>query len=445
MTACSPGSGMPRAERRPRLPRALPAIVAAAFVLLHVFGYPATRFSNDSYRYARQAYEFLGDSPPDATRKAVAAYCTDTAGLVHRNRMLDQLRYREPGREAAYAARCERKYAHGLEPTDPRYERIFHTRPGYPFVAAPFVALLGAKAGLTLVALAFTALAGYLVYVLLRTLRAPPPAALLGQALCYVTPLASWGGRPLTEGPALALTTALLLASVWLLHGRVRPGAALFTGALAGGLAVRYSTFLLVTLFLTAAAAAAPLFVRRARHRGTWWLAGLAAGGTLATLVLSKLLDLPGTTDSLQDTFTLHWTRPEITDPWQALLRLNHHYWWQWLQKEALAPLLLFLVAVGAWGVWRRSVPVALCVIAVGATGFATAAAHPVAVELDRLYVAVWLVPVIGVPLALDRLWRPVPGRPPAGAPDRAEPAAGNGPAAKLHDEREEAWRQAAD
>ncbi|CAM5475762.1 hypothetical protein SGLAM104S_05917 [Streptomyces glaucescens] len=147
MTACSPGSGMPRAERRPRLPRALPAIVAAAFVLLHVFGYPATRFSNDSYRYARQAYEFLGDSPPDATRKAVAAYCTDTAGLVHRNRMLDQLRYREPGREAAYAARCERKYAHGLEPTDPRYERIFHTRPGYPFVAAPFVALLGAKAG----------------------------------------------------------------------------------------------------------------------------------------------------------------------------------------------------------------------------------------------------------------------------------------------------------
>ncbi|CAM5475737.1 hypothetical protein SGLAM104S_05916 [Streptomyces glaucescens] len=204
---------------------------------------------------------------------------------------------------------------------------------------------------------------------------------------------------------------------MWLLHGRVRPGAALFTGALAGGLAVRYSTFLLVTLFLTAAAAAAPLFVRRARHRGTWWLAGLAAGGTLATLVLSKLLDLPGTTDSLQDTFTLHWTRPEITDPWQALLRLNHHYWWQWLQKEALAPLLLFLVAVGAWGVWRRSVPVALCVIAVGATGFATAAAHPVAVELDRLYVAVWLVPVIGVPLALDRLWRPVPGRPPAGRP----------------------------
>ncbi|MEV8554137.1 hypothetical protein AB0L04_30530 [Streptomyces glaucescens] len=444
MTACPPGSGLPRGERRRRLPRALPAILAAAFVLLHVFGYPATRFSNDSYRYARQAHEFLGDPPSDATRKAVAAYCADTARLVHRNRMLDQLRYREPGREAAYAARCERKYAHGLEPTDPRYERIFRTRPGYPFVAAPFVALLGAKAGLTLVALLCTALAGYLVLLLLRTLRAPPPAPLLGQALCYVTPLASWGGRPLAEGPALALTTALLLAAVWLLHGRVRPGAALFTGALAGGLAVRYSTFLLVALFLAAAAAAALLLVRRARHRGTWWLAGLSAGGTLATLVGGELLDLPGTTDSLQDTFTLHWTRPEIADPWQALLRLNHHYWWQWLQKEALAPLLPFLLAVGAWGVWRRSVPVALCVIAVGATGFATAAAHPLAVELDRLYVTVWLVPVIGVPLALTRLWHPLRERPAPGA-GRAAPAAGGGPAARLHGEREEAWRQAAD
>jgi hypothetical protein len=408
---------MPRAERRRRTLRALPALVAAAFVLLHVFGYPATRFSNDSYRYAREAYEFLGDSPKRATRKAVAAYCEDTAKLVHRNRMLDQLGFGEPGREAEYAARCEKKYPNGLEPTDPRYEKIFHTRPAYPLIAAPFVALLGAKAGLTLVALAFTTLAGYLVHVLLRALRAPPPAAVLGQVLYYVTPLASWGGRPLTEGPTLALMTALLLASVWLVQCRVLPGVLLFTGAFALGIAVRYSSFLPAAPFLAAAACASLLFVRRTRHRGTWWLAGLSAGGTLAALVLSRLLKLPGTTDSLQDTFTLHWTRPEIADPWHALARLNHNYWWQWLQKEALAPLLLFLLAVGAWGVWKRSVPVALCVIAMGFVGFATTAAHPVAKELDRLYVPVWLIPVIGVPLVLDRLWRLTPGEVADGAP----------------------------
>jgi hypothetical protein len=391
--------------RRRRLPRALPALLAAAFVLLHVFGYPATRFSNDSYRYARAAYEFLGDSPPEATRKAVAAYCADTARLVHRNRMLDQLEFRTPFSAGTYAASCEKKYAGGLEPTDPRYERIFHTRPGYPLLAAPFVGLLGAKAGLTLVALAFTALAGYLVHLLLRVLRAPPLLAVLGQALYYVTPLASWGGRPLTEGPTLALLTALLLASVWLLRGRVPAGALLFAGAFGLGLAVKYSAFAMVGPFLAAAACAGLLFVRGGRdHHGTWWLAGLSAGGTLTALLLSRALALPGMTDSLQDTFTLHWTRPEIAGPWQALARLNHHYWWQWLQKEALAPLLLSLLVVGAWGVWRRSAQVALCVIAVGLTGFATTVAHPLAVEQDRLYVTVWLIPVIGLPLAVTRI-----------------------------------------
>ncbi|MGW7254792.1 hypothetical protein [Streptomyces sp. NPDC054834] len=400
--------------------RAVPALVAAAFVLLHVFGYPATRFSNDSYRYAREAYEFLGDSPHTATRKAVAAYCEDTAKLVHRNRMLDQLKFRGPGREAEYAAACEKKYAGGLAPTDPRYEQIFHTRPAYPLIAAPFVALLGAKPGLTLVALAFTTLAGFLVYLLLRALRAPPPAAVLGQVLYYVTPLASWGGRPLTEGPALALMTALLLASVWLLQRRVLPGAALFTGAFALGLAVKYSSFLLVAPFLAAAACASLIFVRRTRHRGTYGLAGLSAAGALAAPALGVLLDLPGIADSLQDTFTLHWTRPEIADPWRALARLDYDYWWQWLQKEGLAPMLLFLLAVGAWGVWRRSVPVALCVIAMGLTGFATTVAHPLAIELDRLYVPVWLIPVIGVPLALDRLWRTAPERGSAASPGPA-------------------------
>ncbi|GAB2741465.1 hypothetical protein [Streptomyces bullii] len=401
---------MPSTETRGRPGRALPALVAVAFVLLHVFGYPATRFSNDSYRYAREAYEFLGDSPRQATRKAVAAYCEDTARLVHRNRMLEQLKFREPGREAEYAADCEKKYAQGLVPTDPRYEKIFDTRPGYPLMAAPFVALLGAKAGLTLVALAFTTLAGYLVYRLLRALRAPPPAAVLGQVLCYVTPLAYWGGRPLTEGPTIALTTALLLASVWLLQRRVQPGAALFVLAFALGLAVKYSSFLMTAPFLAAAAGACLLFVRRTRHRGTGWLAGLSAGGTLGALVLSRVLGLPGMADSLQDTFTLHWTRPEIADPWGALVQLNQNYWWQWFQREALGPLLLFLLGVGVWGVWKRSVPVALCVIAMGLVGFGTTVAHPLEMEQDRLYVLVWLIPVIGLPLALERLWRPDPG-----------------------------------
>ncbi|MFI6941629.1 hypothetical protein ACIBI4_20335 [Streptomyces sp. NPDC050418] len=414
----------PEAVRRQRLVRALPLLAVVALVVLHVFAYPATRFSNDSYRYARAAYEFLGDSPKTARDKAVTAYCTDTAHLVQRNRMLDQLAFREPGQQAEYLAKCEKTYANGLEPTDPRYEKIFHTRPAYPLMAAPFVALLGAKAGLTAVALGFTALAGLLVYMLLRALRAPPLLAVLGQVLYYVTPLTAWGGRPLTEGPMLALMTALLLASVWLLQGRVAAGASLFAGAFALGLGVKYSSFLMVAPFLASAAAVCLLFVPRTRHRGTWWLAGLSAGATAAALALSKALGLPGMGDSLQDTFTLHWDRPEIADPWRALARLNLNYWWQWLQKEALAPLLLLLLAVGLWGAWKRSVPVALCLAAVGLVGFATMAAHPLRVEQDRLYVQVWLVVVVGVPLSLDRMWRTALARGAAsGAPEAAETA----------------------
>ncbi|MEU8466924.1 hypothetical protein AB0F30_03160 [Streptomyces sp. NPDC029006] len=405
--------------------RALPLLAAVVFLVLHVFAYPATRFSNDSYRYAREAYRFLGDSPRQARQKAVAAYCADTARLVHRNRLLDQRKFRGPGREAAYRHTCGTKYRDGLTPTSAKYERIFRTRPGYPLMAAPFVALLGAKAGLTAVALAFTTAAGWLVYLLLRALRSPPPAAVLGQVLYYVTPLARWGGRPLSEGPVIAMMTALLLAAVWLLRGRVTRGAVLFAGAFALGSAVKYSSFLIVGPFLAAAACTVLVLVRRARHRGTWVLAGLSTAGTVALLFVSRAFGLPGMTDSLQDMFTLHWTYPEVAGPWRSLLRLNVSYWWQWLQQEALAPLLLTLVAAGAWGLWKRSVPVALCVLATGLTGFATMAAHPLAVEQDRLYVQVWLIPVIGLPLALERLWRRGGTAPTAPGGDRTtgEPA----------------------
>jgi hypothetical protein len=59
--------------------RALPPLGAAAFELLHVCGCRRPAFSDDSCRYAREAYEFPGDSARAATRKAVAAYCEDTA------------------------------------------------------------------------------------------------------------------------------------------------------------------------------------------------------------------------------------------------------------------------------------------------------------------------------------------------------------------------------
>lgn len=388
-----------------RIHRIVPLLTVVVFVLLHVFAYPGTRFANDSYRYARSAYEFLGAPHREAQDKALRAYCADTAAMLQRNRMLHQIQFRAPVRRQELQE-CLTQYAKGLNPSDPRYEALFHARPAYPLMAAPFVWLLGAKVGLTIVALGFTALGGLLVLVLLRALRAPPWAAWLGQCLYYVTPIGLWGSRPMTEGPMLALMVAMLLGAVWLCQGQGRwaAGALLSVGAFALGFAVKYSSFALVGPCLVAASAMALMCVPQARHKGTRCLLIVSLFESLVAFAISRVLRLPGLEASLQDTFSLHWTYAEVTHPWRLLVRLDVNYWWQWLQREALAPSLLFLLALGVWGAMSRSVPLALCLLAVGGTGLLTAAAHPLAMEGDRLYVQVWLIVVVGLPLLVDRL-----------------------------------------
>lgn len=386
-----------------RIQKIIPLLTVVVFVLLHVFAYPGTRFANDSYRYARSAYEFLGAPYRKAQDKALRAYCADTAAMLQRNRMLHQIEFRAPVRRNEFQD-CLAQYADGLNPSNPRYEALFHARPAYPLMAAPFVRLLGAKAGLTAVALGFTALGGLLVLVLLRALRAPPPVAWLGQCLYYVTPIGLWGSRPMTEGPVLALMVVMLLGAVWLCQGRWVAGALLSVGAFALGFAVKYSSFVLVGPCLVAAGAMALMFVPQARHKGTRCLLVVSLFESLVAFAMSRAFRLPGLEASLQDTFSLHWTYAEVTNPWRLLVRLDANYWWQWLQREALAPSLLLLLVLGAWGAMSRSVPIALCLIAVGGTGLLTSAAHPVAMEGDRLYVQVWLIVVVGLPLLVERL-----------------------------------------
>ena len=402
-----------------RIRKIIPLLTVVVFVLLHVFAYPSTRFANDSYRYARSAYEFLGDPYRKAQDKALRAYCADTAAMLQRNRMLHQIEFRAPVRRNEFQD-CLAQYADGLNPSNPRYEALFHARPAYPLLAAPFVWLLGAKAGLTAVALGFTALGGLLVLVLLRALRAPPPVTWLGQCLYYVTPIGLWGSRPMTEGPVLALMVAMLLGAVWLCQGRWVAGALLSVGAFALGFAVKYSSFVLVGPCLVAAAAMALMFVPPARHKGTHCLLIVSLFESLAAFAMSRVLRLPGLEASLQDTFSLHWTYSEVTNPWRLLVRLDVNYWWQWLQREALAPSLFLLLALGAWGAMSRSVPIALCLIAVGGTGLLTSAAHPVALEGDRLYVQVWLIVVVGLPLLVERLR--MSGGPSDALPARSDP-----------------------
>ncbi|RQW97661.1 hypothetical protein [Micromonospora inaquosa] len=291
-----------------------------------------------------------------------------------------------------------------MTPNKPRYEAIFAARPGYSVLSAPLTGLFGVNLGLSLTSVLFTMLGGALIFVLLRELGVPVAVAISGQLLYYFSPLGWWGSYPLTEGPVLALSAAALLGSWWLFRRRTGPGAALLIAALAVGAIIRYPTFLLLAMALSAAALLALVTTRSVRHTGSWVLLGIGAVGGIAILGAAKVLGISGSGETLQDTFTRHFTRPDVDDPWRRLIDLNLNYWPSWLQHELRMPWLLLGLAFGAWALFRRHVPLAWVTVGMAVVGLATQIAHPLWEEKDRLYVSVWFLPVIGLPLLLNRL-----------------------------------------
>jgi hypothetical protein len=106
-----------------------------------------------------------------------------------------------------------------------------------------------------------------------------------------------------------------------------------------------------------------------------------------------------GPSDSLQDTFTNHFARPDVTDSWHKLARLNVQYWSQWAQEQVRSPWLVAAVAIGSVTLVRRYRTFGLIAVAVALTGFLNQAAHPVASQSDRLLIEVSVAAVLGLPL----------------------------------------------
>ncbi|MEV6176219.1 hypothetical protein [Streptomyces sp. NPDC052015] len=376
-----------------------------AYVLLQLVGKPSLLPANDTYRYARASLELLGDSPEQAHRTALAAYCRDQANYEVRRIQLDPLALAQdkiPSVEQRAEA-CRTKWAQGLAPHHPRYERIFEVRPGFAVAAVPFVAALGADSGLLVTSVLFTVAGGLLAFALLRAAGVPAPFAAGGQAFYYACPIGWWGGFGLTEGPVLALAMGALLGAWWLLSRRLAAGTVLLSASLVTGTAVKYSGALLLAAALTAAAVVCLVLVRDTRHRGTVLLAALSGAVTAGIALLSAWYSLPGSGETLQDTFTQHYEYPDVATPWSLLAELNGHYWTQWSQEQARSPWLLAAITGGAWALFRHSRALGWIVVAAGATGVATEIAHPVAGQGDRLMVAVWIIAVIGLPLLLHQ------------------------------------------
>jgi hypothetical protein len=218
-------------ERRPWLLTTvwvLLAVLVSGGVLVGRFQEPRRiESSGDSYWYVRQALMFTGTSEPEATRISAELICADM------NRA---------ARAAGFHGRC-----HGYDASwvPQRYVRIFSSRPGYPLVAAPFVATFGAWHGMLAATLLLALGAVTLAFLAVYLATGRRLAGLAAAVALAVLPSGYWMTRMLTEGGLLAGYLAVIIGAMLTWRGRHRVGlvvlglalAWLFADKSAGGVA----------------------------------------------------------------------------------------------------------------------------------------------------------------------------------------------------------------
>ena len=383
-------------------------LVAALFTVIQAVDYRQNVPSNDTYQYAKQTLRILGDSQEQAVHDAVVMYCQDSGNSAATTATLNSATGSTGSASdytSAYDA-CLHTYRNGLTPSSPRYLAIFTSRPGYPLLAAPFAALFGLRFGLWVAAMLCTILASFLVIALLRVAGGSNLVALGGQVLFLAAPTGYWGSRMLTDGPSLATSLLALLGALWLARndeGRLRLGAWVLVAGLGTGFLVRYSSEQLVALVLAVAALICLRWVPSSRGRGMKVLAIISSGGFVASELGSALLGWPGLSVSLQDTFTKHFIRPDVSDPVGRLVRLDLHFWGYYPVSEPTALLLAVGLIAIAVALVRRDAVFGILAIAVSATGLGAVVAHPIASQSDRLMSPVWVLLALGLPLLLVR------------------------------------------
>lgn len=383
----------------------LVAVLAGLLVTARFDG-PERLAPGDTYWYLLRAQTIAGTDHATAAATASRLMCRDI------NRA---------GRAQGTRPTCRNYDTSGISP---RYAAIFDSRPGYPTVAAPFVAALGPWRGMVAATLALGVLATLLAYAAVRMASGVPLVGAVAAVSLLLLPSGLWITRLLAEGMVAAgcLGVIIGVTAVWR-HGH-RWGWPVIAGALVWTFAAKPSNgaalagALVATGLVVAVRAAAP-----ARRRAAG-LAGLGAAFLTAWFALAAVLGLPGLTETVQDYATRHFRRPDIDDPLGFLLDRNRALWGGRLEELAVSPgpLVLAVAAVAVLVFTLRAV--GLVWAAVGATGLVVVAVHPLASQYDRLVGPVWLPVAAAVGLAVGSvLHRPPVAAGPTSGP--SEPAAG--------------------
>ncbi len=345
---------------------------------------PVPRASGDTWQYTRLAYEYMGADKSAASTRARAYICRD---------------WQERGAPPSYLAQCS-KTGNGVA----RYNAIFNPRFGFPLAAVVLYPLFddGAFAAATL---AFAVVCGLLAFSTTLALRGGRFAALLAAALVYALPCGTDITRVMAEGAMFAgLFAAALGVALVLARQRHGFGAGVFALGLIWTFASKNSngTAAAGAALVAAVVVLGVAMARRTGVRGPAFLAAVSLVVNVVVLAVTKAARFPTLNESLQDTFTSHYRAgiPDVADPWSRLLQMQRDVLIPYTQELAWGGLFFGALLLSAVVLLRWRSDVALFVLALGSTGAAVVAMHPVKSEIPRLALPLWIPIVLGLALA---------------------------------------------
>jgi hypothetical protein len=305
----------------------------------------------------------------------------------------------QPALSFAKQAECVQDAGELLH-SPPRYEEIFAARPGYPIILAPLSAMLG-RQGFVVATLMVAILDGILIMILVRLLGGTSAEQIVAAGAFLLLPSGFWSTRLLSDGTMLAGLLVTVCGAILLQRGRRRAGVGLILAGLGAVFVTKSANLGGLSLALFASGAAIAWVSRGPAKRNGYLLAASSSTALLLAAASGFLLGWPGLGASVQDMFTDHFLRPDVSDPWSSLARANLQFWpdvfGQWLHSPVL---VLGSLAALAWLAVRlrmASIPLLLA----GLSGIPLLVVHPVVTEWDRLVVPIWVPVAVAIGLGL--------------------------------------------